>query len=65
MVMTDVCRYAKAERCVADIYFPPKCKVNEGKDRRDFSVTQALLEQDYAPVAIFIHGGIWAIGESD
>ena len=66
-MMTDVCRYAEAERCVADVYFPPNCKFNEGKDCTDLSVnsTPALLEQDKAPVAIFIHGGIWAIGESD
>ena len=63
-------RYGEAERCVADIYFPPQESENEqnksrAKNQHNTSeprVTNQDSSKAGLPIAIFCHGGIWTVG---
>lgn len=54
------CRYGDAKRCCADIYIPSEIGKQNSKHTKQI---QGDNNNKY-PVAVFCHGGIWAIGLS-
>ena len=64
-------RYADAPRAVMDIYLPGGVSIDDAARAVSETVSETVSESttatpsidDKLPVALFVHGGVWAVGE--
>ena len=67
-IVRDV-RYAKADRAVMDIYLPRGVQFSDDMAGNQLAAAAAAVaaaeasNQHQHPVALFVHGGVWAVGE--